>query len=160
MFVSVCLWQFSATCGSANWTAEISKPNVFEVFKRSFWYIPNRWSLINNKIVVLKCVAHGLKSCFGYHSLGNPMDWVSSKVSQSTPFSPNITLPILSEQWHYSVILMFLYKVKLTNMDYNSCSVWLDMCCLTCSSVLLARKPVRPDFETIFSPCQNRPAAD
>ena len=58
------------------------------------------------------------------------MDWVSSKVSQSTPFSPNITLPILSEQWHYLAILMFLYKVKLTNMDYNSCSVLLDVCCL------------------------------
>ena len=36
VFVSVCLWQFSATCGSANWTGEISKPNVVEVFKGNF----------------------------------------------------------------------------------------------------------------------------
>ena len=31
-----CNSLFSATCGSANWTGEISKPNVLEVFKGNF----------------------------------------------------------------------------------------------------------------------------
>ena len=55
------------------------------------------------------------------------MDWVTSQVSQNTPFSLTITLPILSEQWYNLAYILFLYKVKLTNMDYSSCSVWLDM---------------------------------
>ena len=80
------------------------------------------------------------------------MDWVTSQVSQNTPFSLTITLPILSEQWYNLAYILFLYTVKLTNMDYSSCSVWLDMCCLTFWSALLARKSVRPDFETIFRP--------
>ena len=133
---------------------------MFWKFSKVIWYIPNRWWLINNKIVVLKCFARGLKPYFGYQSLGNPMDWVTSQVSQNTPFSLTITLPILSEQWYNLAYILFLYKVKLTNMDYSSCSVWLDMCCFTCWSALLRRKSVRPDFQTIFSPCQNRPAAD
>ena len=65
--------------------------------------------IVDTEIVVLKCFAHGLKPYFGYHSLGNPMDWVTSQVSQNTPFSLTITLPILSEQWHYLAYLMFLY---------------------------------------------------
>ena len=80
------------------------------------------------------------------------MDWVTSQVSQNTPFSLTITLPILSEQWYNLAYILFLYKVKLSNMDYSSCSVWLDMCCFTFWSALLARKSVRPDFETIFRP--------
>ena len=36
MYVWLCLWQFSATYDSADWTGEISKPNVLEIFKGNF----------------------------------------------------------------------------------------------------------------------------
>ena len=93
-----------------------------------------------------------VEAIFGYQSLGNPMDWVTSQVSQNTPFSLTITLPILSEQWYNLAYILFLYTVKLTNMDYSSCSVWLDMCCFTCWSALLARNLFGLILKPFFRP--------
>ena len=35
--------------------------------------------------------------------------WVTSQVSQNTPFSLTITLPIVSKQWHNLAYILFLY---------------------------------------------------